>query len=289
MRGCASHPYEMHSFAGNTWITLHSSITTCALPDRTVNVSPWIFRKCSSHQDVTGKPEIAPFACRRVYDLLRYNLYHGGLAELADAEVSKTSESNLISVRFRYPPPSGVFPRKSMQRVPGLSIGAEADSCKKKVEIYTFSYTVSRASELSYLYIAVCWQTQRTQNPPALAVMGVRPPLPAPKANPMVFIGTSGWAYSSWKPGFYPQALPQKRFLEYYATQLNSVEVNYTFRQLPTESMLAGWLAASSAGFRFSFKAPQRITHILRLKDCSDVSLSPYYLCSVESFSAALF
>ena len=59
------------------------------------------------------------------------------------------------------------------------------------------------------------------------------------------FIGTSGWAYSSWKPGFYPQALPQKKFLEYYATQLNSVEVNYTFRQLPTESMLKGWLAAS--------------------------------------------
>jgi uncharacterized protein YecE (DUF72 family) len=84
------------------------------------------------------------------------------------------------------------------------------------------------------------------------------------------FIGTSGWAYSSWKPGFYPQALPQKKFLEYYATQLNSVEVNYTFRQLPTESMLKGWLAASGAGFRFSFKAPQRITHILRLRDCSD-------------------
>lgn len=46
--------------------------------------------------------------------------------------------------------------------------------------------------------------------------------------------------------------------------------MNYTFRQLPTESMLAGWLAASGAGFRFSFKAPQRLTHILRLKDCSD-------------------
>jgi uncharacterized protein YecE (DUF72 family) len=85
------------------------------------------------------------------------------------------------------------------------------------------------------------------------------------------FIGTSGWAYSSWKPGFYPQALPQKKFLEYYATQLNSVEVNYTFNRLPTESMLAGWLAAGGAGFRFSFKAPQRITHILRLKDCSDI------------------
>lgn len=84
------------------------------------------------------------------------------------------------------------------------------------------------------------------------------------------FIGTSGWAYPTWKPGFYPQALPQKKFLEYYATQLNSVEVNYTFRQLPTESMLNGWMAASGASFRFSFKAPQRITHILRLKDCSD-------------------
>ena len=84
------------------------------------------------------------------------------------------------------------------------------------------------------------------------------------------FIGTSGWAYASWKPGFYPEALPQKKFLEYYATQLNSVEVNYTFRQLPTESMLAGWLAATGTGFRFSFKAPQRITHILRLKGCSD-------------------
>src|SRR6202453_4405398 len=83
------------------------------------------------------------------------------------------------------------------------------------------------------------------------------------------FIGTSGWAYSSWKPGFYPQAVPQKKFLEYYATQLNSVEVNYTFRQLPTESMLTGWLAATGARFRFSFKAPQRITHISRLKDCS--------------------
>ncbi len=84
------------------------------------------------------------------------------------------------------------------------------------------------------------------------------------------FIGTSGWAYPSWQPGFYPHTLPQKKFLEYYATQLNSVEVNYTFHQLPTESMLTGWLAASGAGFRFSFKAPQRITHILRLRDCSD-------------------
>ena len=96
------------------------------------------------------------------------------------------------------------------------------------------------------------------------------PPEAAGELRNPAFIGTSGWAYSSWKPGFYPQALPQKKFLEYYATQLNSVEVNYTFRQLPTESMLTGWLAASGASFRFSFKAPQRLTHILRLRDSSD-------------------
>jgi uncharacterized protein YecE (DUF72 family) len=95
-------------------------------------------------------------------------------------------------------------------------------------------------------------------------------PATAGESRERSFVGTSGWAYTSWKPEFYPPAVPQKKFLEYYATQLNSVEVNYTFRQLPTESMLEGWLDASGTGFRFSFKAPQRITHILRLKDCSD-------------------
>jgi uncharacterized protein YecE (DUF72 family) len=99
------------------------------------------------------------------------------------------------------------------------------------------------------------------------------PPIPdgtrtAPAAPSRVFAGTSGWAYATWKPGFYPPGVSSKRFLEYYGTQLNSVEVNFTFRKLPTETMLAGWLAAVPAGFRFSFKAPQRITHFNRLRDC---------------------
>ena len=59
-----------------------------------------------------------------------------------------------------------------------------------------------------------------------------------------LFAGTSGWAYPTWKPGFYPAKLPARRFLEHYATRLSSVEVNYTFRKLPTEAQLAGWLAA---------------------------------------------
>jgi uncharacterized protein YecE (DUF72 family) len=82
-----------------------------------------------------------------------------------------------------------------------------------------------------------------------------------------LYLGTSGWAYGSWKPGFYPAKLPARNFLNEYASRLNTVEVNYTFRQLPSAKQLENWLGAVPANFRFSFKAPQRITHILRLRD----------------------
>ena len=88
-----------------------------------------------------------------------------------------------------------------------------------------------------------------------------------------LYVGTSGWAYPTWKPQFYPAGTPAKRFLDFYATKLTSVEVNYTFRSLPTAKMLEGWLGATPPNFRFSFKAPQRITHFKRLQDCeSDVA-----------------
>ena len=64
--------------------------------------------------------------------------------------------------------------------------------------------------------------------------------------------------------------------LQHYATQLNSVEVNYTFRHLPSTATIDGWLAQTGTDFRFSFKAPQRITHIKRLKESSD-TLSAFY------------
>jgi uncharacterized protein YecE (DUF72 family) len=85
-----------------------------------------------------------------------------------------------------------------------------------------------------------------------------------------IYLGCSGWAYPSWKPAFYPRNVSAKRLLEFYATRLNSVEVNYTFRSLPSDSTVRSWLAATGEGFRFSFKAPQRITHILRLKNCAE-------------------
>lgn len=83
-----------------------------------------------------------------------------------------------------------------------------------------------------------------------------------------MYIGSSGWAYPSWKPDFYPAKLAPKKLLEYYATRLNSVEVNYTFRTLPARNTVESWQEQSGPDFRFSFKAPQRITHLQRLKNC---------------------
>jgi uncharacterized protein YecE (DUF72 family) len=82
-----------------------------------------------------------------------------------------------------------------------------------------------------------------------------------------LFAGTSGFAYPSWKPDFYPPKLPAKDFLKHYATRLNAVEINYTFRQLPKPSTLENWINATPEGFRFACKAHQRITHILRLRE----------------------
>lgn len=81
-----------------------------------------------------------------------------------------------------------------------------------------------------------------------------------------IYAGTSGWAYTSWKAKFYPAKLSSARFLEHYATRLNSVEVNYTFRRRVTPQLLAGWIAATPEGFQFAVKAHQSITHFKRLR-----------------------
>ena len=85
-----------------------------------------------------------------------------------------------------------------------------------------------------------------------------------------LYVGTSGWAYPSWKHEFYPEKLAQKRFLNYYATRLNAVEVNFTFRQLVKETTVQNWLAETPEHFLFTIKAHQVLTHIKRLKDAEE-------------------
>lgn len=102
---------------------------------------------------------------------------------------------------------------------------------------------------------------------------------------PQLYAGTSGWAYPSWKPDFYPPKTPPKKFLAYFATRLNSVELNYTYRHLASEKLLDGWLAATPAHFRFSVKAHQMITHIKRLREVEDFTRR--FLSSIEPMAAA--
>lgn len=82
-----------------------------------------------------------------------------------------------------------------------------------------------------------------------------------------LYSGTSGFAYAAWKPDFYPQKLPARAFLSHYATRLNAVEINYTFRQLPKAATLESWVAQTPSDFVFACKAHQRITHINRLRE----------------------
>jgi len=83
---------------------------------------------------------------------------------------------------------------------------------------------------------------------------------------PQIFAGTSGYAYASWKPEFYPPKCPARNFLQFYATRLNSVEINYTFRHLPSKATLESWIQSTPPKFQFVIKAHQRITHFARLK-----------------------
>jgi uncharacterized protein YecE (DUF72 family) len=100
-----------------------------------------------------------------------------------------------------------------------------------------------------------------------------------------LYAGTSGWAYSSWKPEFYPAKLAQAKFLPYYATRLNTVEVNFTFRQLLKETTVQKWIAGTPEQFRFGIKAHQVITHIKRLEKTEE--FIPRFLSTLEPLDRA--
>ncbi|PWU07825.1 MAG: DUF72 domain-containing protein [Terriglobia bacterium] len=87
-----------------------------------------------------------------------------------------------------------------------------------------------------------------------------------------LYAGTSGFAYAAWKPAFYPAKLPANQFLKHYSQRLNCVEINYTFRRLPSASTLENWVGQTPPGFVFAVKANMRITHILRLKNAEQAT-----------------
>jgi uncharacterized protein YecE (DUF72 family) len=86
----------------------------------------------------------------------------------------------------------------------------------------------------------------------------------------MIWIGTSGYNYPEWRGTFYPEKLAAAKMLPYYAERFPTVEINYTFYRTPTEKILEGWSSATPDGFKLTLKAPKRITHDARLRDCAD-------------------
>jgi uncharacterized protein YecE (DUF72 family) len=87
----------------------------------------------------------------------------------------------------------------------------------------------------------------------------------------MIWIGTSGYNYPEWKGSFYPVDLPAARMLPFYAARFPTVEINYTFYRMPTEKLVAGWAAQTPSPFKLTLKAPRRITHDSRLKNCGEL------------------
>ncbi len=85
-----------------------------------------------------------------------------------------------------------------------------------------------------------------------------------------IWVGTSGYNYPEWRGSFYPEKFPAPKMLPYYAERFRTVEINYTFYRAPNEKILDGWNKATPERFKLTLKAPKRITHDRRLKDCAD-------------------
>jgi uncharacterized protein YecE (DUF72 family) len=92
------------------------------------------------------------------------------------------------------------------------------------------------------------------------------------------WIGTSGFQYPEWKGTFYPEDLAAAKMLAFYAERFNTTEVNYSFRRIPSPKTIQKWWEGTPERFKFSLKAPQKVTHFARLKNCGDTMR---YFCQV--------
>ena len=95
----------------------------------------------------------------------------------------------------------------------------------------------------------------------------------------MLYAGTSGYSFREWVGSFYPPKTSSKKYLSYYASQLNSVEVNHSFRRFPTAKLASGWAAQTPESFQFAVKMHQSVTHRARLSGVEE---------SVKDFLTAL-
>lgn len=81
------------------------------------------------------------------------------------------------------------------------------------------------------------------------------------------YTGCAGFYERLWKGFFYPEDLPTKQYLDYYAKHLNAVEINSTFYRRPSQKTLLNWYHTTQEAFKFFIKMPKSITHLYKLKD----------------------
>lgn len=103
--------------------------------------------------------------------------------------------------------------------------------------------------------------------------LATRSILPEGEVAQEVLVGVSGFSYSTWRGKFYPKEAKPEAFLALYAGRLGSVEINSSFYAMPRATVVAGWSGKTGDAFRFSFKAPAQITHVMKLgKGSADVA-----------------
>jgi uncharacterized protein YecE (DUF72 family) len=85
------------------------------------------------------------------------------------------------------------------------------------------------------------------------------------------WVGTSGFQYVAWRGTFYPEKLAPAKMLPFYAERFPTTEINYTFYRIPNSKTIGTWDTSTPEHFRFGLKAPQKVTHMAKLRNCTEV------------------
>jgi uncharacterized protein YecE (DUF72 family) len=101
----------------------------------------------------------------------------------------------------------------------------------------------------------------------------------------MIHLGTSSWAFDTWRGVFYPDKLPSARYLAYYVEQFDTVEVNTSFYAIPAPSTVINWVTEAPPGFTFALKFPRVISHEKKLVGAENETLA--FLEVLRSMGAA--
>jgi len=95
-------------------------------------------------------------------------------------------------------------------------------------------------------------------------------PSTANEARRRILVGTSGFSYKEWRGIFYPEDLPARKYLSFYAGRFHTTEINNTFYRLPTVKLTEGWYAEVPDDFSFTLKLTQKITHFKKLRNVDE-------------------